>query len=491
MTSPPHPHNRAAAAPRPTSAAAAGGRCPAHPFYGPELGEWDPKELLRNLRKRYGPVIPIDLLPDGSFPVKLVAEYDRARDVLHDSGTFSSDPDLWRDRNTVTPGHPVQQHVNKLKHVQHDDGTDHTRMRKALQQALSDLDRHEPAVRAFMQHIADQIIAEFAHDGYADIEAQFSQRFPRQVMMGLLGIDGQWADVIDASVHELIRSGPQAEDAAQRIHSLMRDLVREKMARPGADLSSWLIYYTEPSSTPDRMGEEAFVEELSDQIWFLLNVGLGATAGWISNCVVELMTNAELRAEVRQGKTSWTEVANLVLMSVAPLQNLFNRWAVRDTYLGGTLIEKGEFVGISFAGTAPETSPDGVDKRLLGNKAHLTWGLGKHACPRGAQDLAYQIVVIALERLFLHLIGMELAIPECELRYPPPLVVRSPERLPVQFDPPSVPVTPDSGEPWTNSLLFSTPTAQTSTKREQPSASRGRWRAFASRVFHRRPGSGR
>ncbi|MEV5839897.1 cytochrome P450, partial [Nocardia sp. NPDC052112] len=72
-----------------------------------------------------------------------------------------------------------------------------------------------------------------------------------------------------------------------------------------------------------------------------------------------------------------------------------------------------------------------------GNRSHLAWGIGPHACP--AQSLAYLIAKDAIDQLLDALPEIRLAIPADEAAWRPGPFHRSLVALPVTF-PPSAPL---------------------------------------------------
>ncbi|MEU9127805.1 hypothetical protein AB0D08_06765 [Kitasatospora sp. NPDC048540] len=397
--------------------------CPVHPMFGAAF-EQRPLEYYQYLRQA-GPVVRVKLDPAGSFWGWLVLDVTLQRDILQDrEGQWTSDPRAWCDRELVQANHPLLRHLDARRHVQHADGPRHARLRAPIVAALSNPDHQ---TRRDIAHLADSLIAHFAGLGQADLEHDYAQKLPLRVMMNLLGIDSRFSDEVDASVHELIRSGPQADQAAQRIDAIMRQLVEEKYRHPGNDLISSMLQ-AGPTDAVD-------IHEVADQAWFLLSVGLGSTAAWISNAVLKILTDDDgLLDQVINGQVTVDDVVARVIWDNPPLQNMFNRWPLQDMELGGCRISRGQLVIISFAasGSDPATRPSDP-AAAVGHRAHLAWGTGNHECP--AQDLASEIVSIALSRLLVHIPDLQLAIPRDDLVWGPPLVVRGPASLPVTFTP--------------------------------------------------------
>ncbi|WP_326581785.1 cytochrome P450 (plasmid) [Actinacidiphila glaucinigra] len=392
------------------------------PLYGAEF-ERDPLAYYTKLRE-YGPVVPVKVNESGTFWQWMVLDPDLARDVAQNrQGWFSNDPRTWARREEVQENHPLLRLLDPRGHMQCHDGAEHARRRRPVVEAFADLEQHSLQTRRFITALADKLIAGFAHKGEADIEIDFAHRLPLLVMMGLLGIDARYAEEVEASVHEVIRVTPQAHDGSRRLDSIFRRVVVEKLKDPGPDLTSRML--------KAAGGKRREINEVESQSWFMMNASL-TTAAWMSNTVLEILTDTELRAQIRDARVSVGDVANRGLWQAPPLQNVFNRWALKDVELGGCQIKRGDMIVLSLAASGSRTRPDDPFS-AVGHQAYLAWGAGSHACP--AQDLACHIVYIGLERLFLHLPGMELTVPVDQVEWAPALVVRGPASLPVHFSP--------------------------------------------------------
>ncbi|MFJ5220166.1 hypothetical protein ACIP98_36440 [Streptomyces sp. NPDC088354] len=430
------------------------------PLYGPEF-EADPLAYYATLRQ-HGPVVPVKVDEDGSIWGWMVLDPDLARDVLQNrDGVWSNDPSVWRHRGAAQGNHPLLRLLDPRGHMQCHDGAEHSRRRRPVVEAFTELEQHSLQTRQFITALADKLIAGFAHQGKADIEQDYAHRLPLLVMMGLLGIDSQYADQVEASVHELIRVGPHADDASRRMDTVHRKVVTEKAKAPGPDLISRMLQATG--------GKRGDIDEVESQSWFMMNTAF-TTSAWISNTLLEILNDDELRGQIRDARVSVGDIANRGLWQSPPLQNVFNRWAQRDTELGGRHIKQGDMIVLALAASGSRTRPEDPFS-AVGHHAYLAWGAGAHACP--AQDLACHIVYIGLERLFLHLPDMALAVPFSEVQWAPPLVVRGPASLPVTFTPVH---DLDRGEPtWPQQPLYFSQRPPT------PTATKGRGSATTER----------
>lgn len=445
------------------------------PLYGPHF-EADPLAYYAELRE-HGPVVPVKVDEAGTFWGWMVLDPDLARDVLQNrNGWWSNDPRVWKHRSTVQGNHPLLRLLDPRGHMQCHDGAEHARRRRPVVEAFADLEQHSLRTRTFITELADKLIAGFASQGNADIERDFAHRLPLLVMMGLLGIDSRYADQVEASVHELIRVGPLAHDASRRMDDVHRQVVTAKIENPGPDLISRMLEAT---------GDKLDVDEVEAQSWFMMNTAF-TTSAWMSNTVLEILTDNELREQIRDARVSVGDVANRGLWQAPPLQNVFNRWAYLDVEFGGQQIKQGDMVVLALAASGSRTRPADPFS-AVGHHAYLAWGAGAHACP--AQDLACHVVYIGLERLFLHLPDMALAVPVDEVEWAPPLVVRGPASLPVTFTPIH---DLDRGEsPWPQQPLYFSQQPPTATDWKEPASEptvrSSLWSSMAAFVRGRSP----
>ncbi|WP_326581798.1 hypothetical protein OIE69_44180 (plasmid) [Actinacidiphila glaucinigra] len=413
---------------------------------------------------------------DGTFWGWMVLDPDLARDVLQNRNEWwSNDPKVWKHRPTQG-NHPLLRLLDPRGHMQCQDGAEHARRRRPVVEAFADLEQHSLQTRTFITELADRLIAGFAHQGAVDIEQDFAHRLPLLVMMGLLGIDSRYADQVEASVHELIRVGPHADDASRRMDDVHRQVVTEKTKHPGPDLISRML-----KATGDRLD----VDEVEAQSWFMMNTAF-TTSAWMSNTLLEIFTDTRLRAQIHDARVSVGDVANRGLWQAPPLQNVFNRWALHNVEFGGCQIEQGDMVVLGLAASGSGTRPSDPFS-AVGHHAYLAWGAGAHACP--AQDLACHIVYIGLERLFLHLPDIALAVPVEDVEWAPPLVVRGPASLPVTFTP--IHHLDRGDSPWPQQPLYFSQQPPTPTDTRAPGSETtersSRWSSLVAYVRGRSP----
>jgi hypothetical protein len=109
-------------------------------------------------------------------------------------------------------------------------------------------------------------------------------------------------------------------------------------------------------------------------------------------------------------------------------------YPTRDVRLGNQVIPEGMPVGLGLAAANLAAAKTAPTSRLQGNRAHLAYGLGPHACPDPAQRLAHQIVTDAIGALIDRVDGLRLAVPAEQLHRRPSIFAQALVSLPVAYD---------------------------------------------------------
>jgi cytochrome P450 len=429
--------------------------CPAHgsrePLYGPDFAA-APDRVYDRLR-RHGPAAPVDLAP--GIPATLVTGYDAALDVLREPGTFSKDPRRWQSR--VPPDCPVLPMMMYRPNCLFTNGGTHARLRGAVTDSLGRVD--PIALRHHVERGADALIAGFDTAGEADLISQYARVLPVLVLNRLFGCPPAYGDRMAACVSAMME-GVEAEQASADFGQCVAELIALKRRRPGADVTSWLIAH--PSGLTD--------EELVHQIVLMVGAGVEPEQNLIANALRLLLSEERFGGDLSGGSLPIEEALDEVLWTDPPLANYAVSYPVRDTDFAGVRLPANEPVVISFA--AVNTDPSMASDERAGNRAHLAWGAGPHACP--AQRPARLIATAAIEKLLDALPEMELAVPADELVWRPGPFHRALTALPVRFPPvPRSEPDEESGDSRCNDSPApspSTPPATTSTAKPPISA---------------------
>lgn len=396
--------------------------CPAHgligvPLYGPEFAD-DPVSVYDRLRRDHGAVAPV--LLEESVEASLVVSYDAALQVLRSPETFAKDPRNWKAVNDgrVAADNPLMPMMGYRPNALFTDGEEHTRLRSAISDGLDRIDPFE--LRSYVERSADKLIDGFCADGKVDLRREYALVVPLLVFMDMFGCPPGIAEKLVqgmSGIFDLV--DPEASNAL--LTEGMVELVTLKREKPGADMTSWLMAH--PAGLTD--------EEMIHQLTLLMGAGTEPQQNLIANSLLLLLSDDRFAGDLAGGSMPIEDALDEVLWTDPPIANYGVRYALHDTDLAGVRLRAGEPVVVSF--TAANTDPALSGSRRAGNRAHLAWSAGPHACP--AKDSARLIASVAIECLLDRLPDLELAVPADQLRWRPGPFHRALAELPVVFPP--------------------------------------------------------
>ncbi|MCF3963732.1 cytochrome P450 [Streptomyces fuscigenes] len=400
-------------------------------LYGSEHAA-DPRRSYELLRAQ-GPVALAEAAP--GFVVHLVTDYRAALDLLNDTDTWSKDSRPWQSR--VPEGSSISQPSQWRPNVTFADGDHHAYLRKVITDCFSLLDPHD--VRTMTFRHADTLLSAFAATGRVDLVAQYARQLPLMVFNSLFGMDDSWGPQLVEMLAAMVSSDPQrVGQGAQAFGMYLATLYESKARQRGHDLTSWFIDH------PNGLSRE----EATNQILLTLGAGNEPTANLIANTCVRMLSDDRYFGTLTTGSLPVQHAIDDALWNDSPVANYSFHAPRKDTVFHGTRIPAGSPVMVSYA--AANTCPHpGVaqDGFRSGNKAHLAFAAGPHACP--ARDLALLIATAAIERLATYLPDIVLAVPVEELTYAEGTIHRTLTALPARF----TPLAPDAdgATPWSRS----------------------------------------
>ncbi|MER5929017.1 cytochrome P450 [Streptomyces sp. NPDC002054] len=393
--------------------------CPAHdaggrvPLYGPEFAA-DPQAYYAYLR-HFGPTAPVEIAP--GVDATLVTDYATALQLLQDSGSFRKDARRWRDLNEgrISPDNPVVPMLAYRPNCMFSDGAEHLRLRQAVTDSMARVDTRRLAQST--EQISNYLIAQFGSRGSADLLGDYAKQLPLFVFNELFGCPAEVGDRVLFGTTGLF-DGVNAEKAAEVLFGAVGELVALKRARPGDDVTSWLMQHQA------RLTDEEMVHQLA----LLLGAGTEPLRNLIGNTLHRLLTH-----DVYAHKGGLIDEAlDDTLWENPPMQNFAPHYPAADMEFAGQHVQAGELMLVGL--TAANTGPTLMAARQAGsNRAHLAWSAGPHACP--SKDPARQITVTAVENLLNQLPDVELAVPEDSLVWRPGPFHRGLNTLPARFTP--------------------------------------------------------
>ncbi|MDT0494479.1 cytochrome P450 [Streptomyces griseus] len=384
-----------------------------------------PMELYRSLRAEHGAVAPV--LLDGDVPAWLVLGYAEVSYVTGHDELFARDSRRWNQWDAIPPDWPLLPFVGYQPSVLFTEGDEHRRRAGVITEALEGVDQFELARDC--QVIARQLIAEFAGSGRTELMSSYVHLLPMRAVVQMCGMPVKGEDtqrlVDDLRTSLDAEEGEDPVAAYVRVGDRLRQLVKDKRAAPGPDVTSRMVTH----------GAGLTDEEIVQDLISVIAAAQQPTANWICNTLRLLLTDERFAVNVSGGRLSVGEALNEVLWLDTPTQNFIGRWAVRDTQLGGRHIRAGDclVLGLAAANTDPLLWPDAYVGAE--NAAHLSFSSGEHRCPYPAPLLADVMARTAVETLLEHMPDVMLAVEPSELTWRPSVWMRGLAELPVRFSP--------------------------------------------------------
>lgn len=382
----------------------------------------NPYEMWEAVRR--GPGVAEAGLSAAGRPQYWVTTAEAAEAVLRDHERFSS------RINAETMGE-VMGRVNLVAL----DGEEHRRYRDLVARAFrpSALEHWgaeliEPAVHGLLDAIAPK--------GRAELVSELTHVYPVLIIATILGVPVEdyekfqaWAEGINHGPTDYSKSLP----ASRALVEYLRPIVEDRKANHRGDLISDLVH-------AEVDGHRLDDEHIYSFLRLLLPAGAETTYRALGNALYALLTHPEVMAEVRADRSLVPMVAEETIRWETSV-TLVNREAVVDTEVCGVRIPAGAsvLVAVGSANRDEARYPDGDrwDPHRP-PRPHLGFGTGRHQCL--GMHLARLELRIALNAVLDRLPNLRLDPDE-----PPPRIVgfafRSPDRLPVLFDPTPAPPT--------------------------------------------------
>ena len=306
---------------------------------------------------------------------------------------------------------------------------DHTRLRRLVSTAFTP--RTVEGLRPRVTELVDGLVSAALERGEFDLLADLIELLPVAVIAELLGIPPAdrgrlrpWsADM--TLMFELTRSQADERRAVQatvEFSDYLQALVRERRARPRADLLSELSLVAEAG---DHLSED----ELIATAILLLNAGHEASVNGAANAWWTLFRHPEALAALRSDPGLVPTAVEELLRFDTPAP-MFERWVLEDIELHGITIPRGQELALLFASANRDPDQFASPDNLVLDRApnpHLSFGAGIHFClgaPRARLELGILFRAI-LERMpALELVS--------EPAWKPRFVLRGLQALPVR-----------------------------------------------------------
>ncbi|MEU0529156.1 cytochrome P450 [Amycolatopsis tolypomycina] len=377
----------------------------------------DPAGAYARLRETWGQVAPIELVP--GVPAWLVIGYREIRAVVRDELRFSRNSGLWsplRD-GRVGPDSGLLPIMAPRENAYFSDGAKHRRLRAPLYDGLAGLSEQRTA--RLIRATCDRLIDRLPVEGPIDLVASYAAQVPMLTVAGLFGIAPDLGERLQACVIALFGSGDDAQALFGEMQTILTGIISAHRAAPAADLTTAFL---------DHPNHHNDAEVLASML-LTLGAGWETTQVWIAQTLRIMLTDSRFDAQVRGGHLGIDDALDHVLWTDPPMANQPTRWATSDTVLASQHIARGDalILGLAAANTDPWAGAQ--DRIDTGNRAHLAFGIGLHACP--AQRVSRLIARTAVETVLHRLPDARLAVPAAEVPLHPSPWTRGPAHLPV------------------------------------------------------------
>ncbi|MEW2467951.1 cytochrome P450 [Streptomyces sp. NPDC046994] len=406
------------------------GSCPVHdhtpprppggltPIYG-EAFSADPHATYRWLRTQ-APITPVEIAP--GLPAYLAVTYRAALYLLRNNPTrFAKDTNHWEalQKGQVPADSPVLAMMQPRDNALWKDGAEHARLRRAITFSLARVDTS--ALADTVARIADQLIDAFAGTGHADLIAQYADPLSVLVVINQFGSPPALGQRIVHDFSSLFDAGADAARANVSLEAACLELTQLKRRQPGKDIPSSLI----ASGLTDA--------EVIATIMLLVGAAGPPCGAHIGNGLRRVLTDERFAGSVHDGVRPLRDALDEVLWDNPPLANYSPLFAIGSQSFEGIYLQPGIPILVSFAAANGDPLLAVDPAARAGNRGHLAFGAGAHACP--APDIARIISETALERALDRLPGLDLAVPERDLRNRPGTFQAGLLSLPVHFQP--------------------------------------------------------
>ncbi len=383
--------------------------------------ETDPHPALARLRAA-APVSWVPVL--GSW---LVTGYDLAVAVLRDARTFTVDDPRFSTARVVGPS------MLSL------DGASHARHWAPFSRAFRHDEVHAQ-LASFTRAETGRLVSAIAPHGAAELRRAVAGPLAVTVMAQVLGLGRRdqadparvlaWYDGIVAAVQAEAAAPPgdhgAAGPAGTAAFAELAAVLREVIVAPGS--AALLAQVAGP-----RAGVPLTQEEAISNAAVLMFGGIETTEGMITNVMLHLLSSPAQHALVL-ADPGLVPAAVEESLRLEPAAAVVDRYATRDSRLGGAVIRAGDQVTVSIAGANRDPAvfgdPDTFEVRRPNAGRHLAFAHGPHFC-LGAH-LARLETQVAVETLLARLPGLRLD-PRSPSA-PRGLVFRKPPDLRVQWD---------------------------------------------------------
>ncbi|MEV6770030.1 cytochrome P450 [Nocardia sp. NPDC051030] len=372
----------------------------------------DPHGAYRQMRQEYGPLVPIELAP--GVPATLVIDYRTALRILHDPEHFPADPRGWQD--SVPDDSPIKPMMQWYPNALRNSGTAHARYRQAYVASIDGIDLH--ALHTAVGKAAAPLINTFCEAGSVDLVSQYAFPLVFEILNQMVGCSAELGQRVATGMAALFDT-VNAAWGMQHLSEALLELIALRRAELGDDVTSRLAHH--PAELDDN-------EMLFNLISFY-GAGLEPMQNLIANTLLLMLTDERFGGDILGGSLSTRDALDEVLFNDPPMANFSITYPQQPILIGNSWLPAHQPVLISLS--ACNNDPAIRDGDPTGNRSHLAWSAGPHACP--ANSVAYIVAQDAIDQLLDAIPELRLAVPAGELGWRPGPFHRALAALPVVF----------------------------------------------------------
>jgi cytochrome P450 len=412
-----------------SAATEAGGLTPLSAITGAQ----DPEAAYRRLQEAYGVVAPVELEPGVN--AWLVMGWEEICEVVRHERIYSRDPNNWRDwqEKNVALDSGLGPMMFPRQNAYFVDGADHHRLRAPLDDGVRDIDQRQ--MRESVTGVCADLINRFADRGEADLVGEYAAVIPIiAVATAMFGLNAARGYELQRAIVALFGSGEDAQAGNRALEAIIAESMRAHRHAPTTDLTT--AFQNHPNLHDDG--------EVAQSMVLMITAGAETTATWIAQALRLMLTHPRFRGQRGGYRPGVDDALDEVLWQDPPMANMPARYALHDTELAGQSIRRGDAIilGLMAAGSDPRVHVADPWTEL-GNRSHLAWSTGPHACP--AQIPARIITRAAVDTAMSRLSGLKLAVPAEQVTLRPSPWTRCPASLPVTFTPSGPQSAPGAG----------------------------------------------
>ncbi len=357
-------------------------------YYDP----WSP-DFVRDPLSRYRPLLsrPPILVEGGRLPpslsqgalpgkpIVLIARYDDVLTVMRDAARFSNHrPPRPGEQKAGEGGLKFYGAANLL----FSDPPVHTRMRRLVTRAFSPRRIRDmtPSIKSLVIKMIDAV----AEKGSFEVMKDLAWPLPMAVIADMLGVTREfyhdfhrWA-VLIITADSLSANGSyskETREAVGKLRNYVSGEIEKRRNSKAEDVISVLVRAQEE-------GDALTSGEVLAFVLLLLLAGSETTTSLIGNTMQLLAEHPEEFEQVRRNPQLWTRAIEEILRFEPPVHAV-DRFATRDTEVGGTEIPQGSLLHVLLgaANFDPAKFPDPERFDLTRDpNDHVSFGEGIHFC---------------------------------------------------------------------------------------------------------------